>query len=56
MLRVHKKIVINLMTAHNFIEDDNMDWIVPQAFNLENTKNYYSYNKDNAGVWIKIIN
>jgi len=41
------------MTAHKLIEDDNMDWVVPQAYKKDGK--YYSYDKENPGVFIKIL-
>jgi hypothetical protein len=35
MLRVRKEVTSILMTAHKLIEDDNMDWVVPQAYKKE---------------------
>ena len=47
------QIIMDLMTAHKLIEDDNMDWVVPQAYK-KNGK-YYSYSKESPGVFIKIL-
>ena len=47
------QIILDLMTAHNLIEDDNMDWVVPQAYKKDGK--YYSYDKNNPGVFIKIL-
>lgn len=47
------QIVADLMVAHCFIEDDNMDYFLP--FPLEIDGLWYSYNKDNPGVIIKIL-
>ena len=44
---------LDLLTAHKLIEDDNMDWIVPQAYKKDGK--YYSYSKESPGVYIKII-
>jgi len=44
---------LDLMTAHSLIVDDNMDWIVPQAYKKDGK--YYSYSKTEPGVYIKII-
>ena len=41
------------MTAHKLIVDDNMDWIIPQAYKKDGK--YYSYSKTEPGVFIKII-
>ena len=40
------------MVAHDFIEDDDMDHFIPMPFKVK--KKWYSYNKENPGVWIKI--
>jgi hypothetical protein len=42
------------MTAHDIIEDD--DTTVFFTFPLEIDGKYDSYNKDNPGVYIKVIN
>ena len=47
------QIVADLMVAHDFIPDDNMDYFLP--FPLKIKGNYYSYDKDNPGVMIKIL-
>lgn len=47
------QIVADLLVAHNFIEDDNMDYFIP--FPLKYKGKYYSFDKDNPGVFIKII-
>ena len=46
------QIVLDLMTAHNFISDDNMDCVIPYAFKMND--NYYTIDKENPGVYIKI--
>jgi len=35
------------------IEDDNMDWFIPQAYKKDGK--YYSYSKESPGVYIKLI-
>lgn len=47
------QIIADLLTAHGFIEDDNMDYLIP--FPLELEGKYYSYDKENPGVIIKIL-
>jgi len=47
------QILLDLLTAYKFIVDDNMDWIVPQAYKKDGK--YYSYNKETPGVFIKIL-
>ena len=46
------QIILDLMTAHDFIEDDNMDCVLPYALKIEGKG--YSVNKDEPGVWIHI--
>jgi Holliday junction resolvase RusA-like endonuclease len=47
------QIVLDLMTAHDIIEDDNMDCVIP--FALKIGQGFYSVDKDDPGVYIKII-
>ena len=47
------QVVLDLMTAHNIIIDDNMDCVIPFALKIDSK--FYSVNKENCGVWIKII-
>jgi Holliday junction resolvase RusA-like endonuclease len=46
------QIILDLLTAHNIIDDDNMDCVLPYALKIES--NAYSIDKENPGVWIKI--
>lgn len=58
------ELVQDLFTAHDFIEDDNVkyvfpipmtiDGILPTADNIR-TQKWYSVDKENPGVWIKIF-
>lgn len=48
------QIIADLMTAHNFIEDDDMDNFIPIPFKINNQ--FYTYNKEHPGVYIKILN
>lgn len=48
------QIIQDLMVAHDFLEDDNMDYLIPMPYKKEDV--WYSYDKDNPGVYIKIIN
>jgi hypothetical protein len=48
------QIIADLMTAHDFIEDDDMDNFIPFPFKINNQ--FYTYNKENPGVYIKILN
>lgn len=47
------QIIQDLMVAHDFIEDDNMNWLIP--FPLANKMDWFSYNKENPGVWVKLL-
>ena len=47
------QVVLDLMTAHDIIIDDNMDCVIPFALKMDSK--FYSVNKENPGVWIKII-
>ena len=47
------QILLDLFTSFDIIPDDNMDYITPRAFKMDGK--FYSYDKDNPGVWIKII-
>ena len=46
------QIIADLLVAHDFIEDDDMDHFIPMPFKLKNE--WYSYDKDDPGVWIKV--
>lgn len=48
------QIIADLLTAHDFIEDDDMDHFLPIPMELGGQ--VYSIDKDNPGVYIKIIN
>lgn len=47
------QVVLDLMTAHDIIEDDNMDCAIPFALKIE--QGFYSVDKNNPGVYIKIL-
>ena len=47
------QVVFDLLTASDFIIDDNMDCVIP--FALKRDGKFYSVDKENCGVWIKII-
>lgn len=47
------QIIQDLMVKHGWIEDDNMDFLIPIPFPMNGL--WYSYNKLNPGVYIKII-
>jgi len=42
------------MTAHNFIEDDDMDNFLPYPLKIDGKA--YSYDKENPGVLIMVLN
>lgn len=48
------QIILDLMTAHDFIVDDNVKYILP--FPLKIDDKYYEINRDNPGVIIRILN
>ena len=47
------QIIMDLLVAHDVIEDDCMRIIVP--FPLEINGTFYSVDKENPGVYIKIL-
>ena len=47
------QICADLMFKYKWMPDDNMDYFVPQCLEMDNK--YYSYSKDEPGVFIKII-
>ena len=47
------QLIADLIVAHGVIEDDNMDYFIPFALKIDNK--FYSVDKLNSGVWIKII-
>lgn len=47
------QVVLDLMTAHDLIIDDNMDCVIPFALKIDSK--FYSVDKEQSGVWIKII-
>jgi len=58
------EVIQDLFTAHNFIEDDNVQYVFPIPMSIDGelptTKNirttkWYSIDKDNPGVYIKIF-
>lgn len=58
------EIVQDLLTSHNFIEDDNVKYVFPIPMSIdgelpteENIRliDWYSVDKDNPGVYIKIF-
>jgi len=58
------ELVQDLMTAHDFIEDDNVKYVFPVPMSIDgklinplNPREFplYSVDKENAGVWIKLF-
>lgn len=47
------QIILDLLVAHDFIEDDNMDYLIPFPMFIDNK--WYSYDKTEPGVILKII-
>ena len=47
------QVVFDLMVAHNIIEDDNMNCIIPFPFQID--CEWYSVDKENPGVYITIL-
>ena len=47
------QVVLDLMTASDIIIDDNMNCVIPFALKIGD--DFYSVNKDDPGVYIKII-
>lgn len=46
-------ICLDLLTAHGYIEDDNMKFVLPVPFRI-NGKDY-TIDKENPGTWIRIF-
>lgn len=46
------QILTDLMVAHGFLEDDDMDHFIP--FPVERDGKWYTYDKENPGVYITI--
>lgn len=58
------EIIQDLLTAHGFIEDDNVEYVFPIPMTRDGklptpdnirTENWYSVDKHNAGVFLKIF-
>jgi hypothetical protein len=58
------EIIQDLFTAHDFIEDDNVKYVFPVPMSIDGelptietlrTTNWYSVDKENPGVYIKIF-
>jgi Holliday junction resolvase RusA-like endonuclease len=48
------QVIADLFTAHDFLNDDCMKYFIPIPLNLNGE--WYSYDKENPGVYIKILN
>jgi len=48
------QIILDLLTAHDLIPDDNVNYILPIPMRMENV--FYSIDKEKPGVYIKILN
>jgi hypothetical protein len=46
------QIIADLLVAHDFIKDDDMDHFIPMPFKVKGE--WYTYDKENPGVWIKV--
>ena len=46
-------ILLDLLTAHDLIQDDNADCLIPQSFKIDGR--WYSYSKERPGVYLKIL-
>ena len=58
------ELVQDLLTAHDFIEDDNVQYVFPLPMSIDGElpvegkirdKPLYSVDKENPGVWIKLF-
>ena len=47
------QILADLLVAHGYIEDDNMDYFIPMPMRVEGK--WYGYDKDRPGVYLKIV-
>ena len=47
------QIVFDLMTAHDLIEDDDMNWLIPVPYKRDGK--WFTYDKTYPGAYIKII-
>ena len=47
------QIIFDLMTAHDFIEDDDMDCLIPVPY--KRNGKWYTYDKENPGAYIRLI-
>lgn len=58
------ELIFDLLTAHNVIPDDNVKYVFPSVMSIdgvlpteENMRetDWYSVNKENTGVWLRIV-
>jgi hypothetical protein len=47
------QIIADLLIAHGYIEDDNMDYFIPVP--MMSGGKWYSVNPSDPGVWLKIV-
>lgn len=46
------QIILDLLTAHDIIPDDNMTYVIPIPYKKKNK--WYSIDKNKPGVWLKV--
>lgn len=46
------QIILDLLSAHDIIPDDNMNYVIPIPYKKNNK--WYTIDKKNPGVWIKL--
>jgi hypothetical protein len=46
------QIILDLLTAHDIIPDDNMNYVIPIPY-MKN-KRWFTVDKQKSGVWIKV--
>lgn len=47
------QIIADLMVAHDFLSDDDMDCFIPMP--VKHNGKWYSYDKSNPGVYLKVL-
>ncbi len=48
------QIIADLLQAHDIIEEDNADYLVPVPLKID--EQYYSIDKDNPGIYLEVLN
>ena len=48
------QIIGDLLQAHDIIEDDSAEYLVPVPMKIDD--NYYSVDKDKPGIYLKVLN